>query len=76
MRTCSQCGRSGHNKRTCSGAAGLASTDGPAPAPRVKEEIDAETQEAIDWYLEQRFPGYIERQKSRAAEAEPETEEE
>jgi len=42
----------------------------------VKEEIDAETQEAIDWYLEQRFPGYIERQKSRAAEAEPETEEE
>lgn len=68
MRTCSQCGRSGHNKRTCTGK-----LSEPTPETKVRrainETIDAETQEAIDWYLEQRYPGYIAARKLREAAA-------
>lgn len=55
MRVCSQCGKSGHNKRTCP------AKPPPAPPPYRRGALDAETQAAIDWWLESRYPGYLAR---------------
>jgi hypothetical protein len=42
-----------------------------APRARKREPFDAETQEAIDWYMEMRYPGYGARQaKALAAQEE------
>lgn len=87
MRTCGNCGESGHNRRTCkkgdattataAPAADGASTkrrDGPKVKPKdepassrkgVGDDLDEETKEAIDWYMEQSYPGYLKRKKER-----------
>lgn len=65
-KTCSQCNEPGHNKRTCSQKA-KSQTEGyievvkemgaeQRSAPRRKSKLDAETQEAIEWYLDTRYP--------------------
>lgn len=92
MRACGNCGESGHNKRTCkkgdikttSAAVAVAPSAKPPakPNPRlngVKEELDEETKEAIDWYMEKNHPGYLarkkEREKNGPVEPEPEEDE-
>ena len=50
MRVCGQCGKTGHNKRTCSV---VPAASAPAATPST---MDAETLEAIEWYLNSRDP--------------------
>lgn len=66
MRTCSQCNRPGHNKRTCT-QKGAEQTQGYVQVikemgaekrlSRAPESaLDPETQEAIEWYLNLKYP--------------------
>lgn len=65
MRTCGNCGQSGHNKRTCPSRVEAVS-DTPAPKqPSISDGLDEETREAIDWYMEKQYPGYLERRKAK-----------
>lgn len=78
MRACGNCGESGHNKRTCkkgdvettSTAVAVATPAKPSTKPNhrlkgIEEELDEETKEAIDWYMEKNYPGYLARKKER-----------
>jgi hypothetical protein len=37
------------------------------PSRPIGEGLDAETVEAIEWYMEKNYPGWIERQKAKKA---------
>jgi len=70
VRTCGACGEPGHNKRTCKTATItppiLAATIVAEPAGPVSG-VDAETQEAIDWYLALCHPDWPTGPEARAA---------
>lgn len=42
----------------------------------IGDDLDEETKEAIDWYLEQRYPGYLKRRKTRESRVPDDGEEE
>jgi hypothetical protein len=78
MRTCRNCGQSGHDRRNCPAAVKpKESATSLEPVSTKKEKvtdgIDEETREAIDWYMEKQCPGYLERQKARLLHPEPES---
>jgi hypothetical protein len=55
MRACGQCGKPGHNKRTCTDQQAPITATSPAIRP-LTDSLDAETLEAIEWYLNSRDP--------------------
>jgi hypothetical protein len=69
MRVCGNCGEAGHNKRTCKkvdSASTSAASNSTLPASEsVYDDLDESTREAVDWYMEQRYPGYMKRKKER-----------
>lgn len=80
MRTCRNCGQTGHDRRNCPTIIELkTSANSPPPAPPsteqasalkpkrkgIGDDLDAETKEAIAWYLEKQYPGFAERMKNR-----------
>lgn len=72
VRVCGSCGQAGHNKRTCKAVVehkADARSAGNEPKPKnISDDIDEETREAIEWYMETKYPGWKEWQKNRPAQ--------